>query len=172
MVNTLSCIVIPFIVPLIIGIVILRRANGDRLLQFAGWMTLKPLLATPIWYFFVSWLALEVSLQASVLANWVPGVALTLLLVILYRDALITNALHPSALRLLILDIVRWGSTALAHGLINSTALMGNNTFSPLGACFLPIAMLVPTVFAFYALHIVNYPDFEPRMRKKTPPPI
>jgi hypothetical protein len=37
------------VTPFLIGVAILIRSRGNSFARYAGWLTLKPLLATPCW---------------------------------------------------------------------------------------------------------------------------
>lgn len=155
MVVLLLCIVTVFIVPLMLGIIILLHAQ-DRFAQFAGWMTLKPLLATPLWFFVTSWLATNASPRLAVYVNWLPGAALTVLLVVAYRQVVLGDSAHPAALRLLGLDFARWISTAVMYATFNMATVTSSNDFSSLGACLMPLAIFMPAIFAVVAFYSIN----------------
>ncbi|MBZ0279465.1 MAG: hypothetical protein K8L97_01910 [Anaerolineae bacterium] len=152
----LFCVVSTFVVPLIIGVMILGRAAGDPVFRFAGWMTLKPILATPLWFFMTSWLATNASLRLAVYVNWLPGAAITLLLVLAYRQTMFGDSAHPAALRLLGLDFARWISTAVMYATLNIANVTISSDFSALGACLIPLAVFMPTIFAVVAFYMVN----------------
>lgn len=154
MFTVLFCVV-SLVVPLIIGMMILRRAAGDPLIRFTGWMTLKPIFATPLWFCFIIFMASNIPTSTVRWLGWIPGVLLTMILVFIFRDVVLDEVDHPLVLRLLGLDIVRWGSTALMYGLLSS-AEMFNTGDSSLGACFMPLAIFMPTIFAAVALYSIN----------------
>lgn len=154
MVVLLLCIVTVFIIPFMLGIIILFHAQ-DRFAQFAGWMTLKPLLATPLWFFVTSWLATNASPRLAIYVNWLPGTALTVLLVIAYRQVVLGDSTHPAALRLLGLDFARWISTAVMYATFNIATVTSSNDFSSLGACLIPLAIFMPAIFAVVAYYSV-----------------
>jgi len=137
-VNVIFC-ASPFILPCFLGIRILGQASDD-FSRLAGWLTLKPLIATPLWFFLV---------DATFSGDWsrpgpayvltaLPGIGLTLILVLIFRSVFQS---HSSATRMLLaLDTVRWGSSFLMGLLPGSIKLL---------LAFIALAM--PTVFALFA---------------------
>lgn len=154
----LACAVSAFVIPLIVGVMILGRARGNPIIRFAGWMTLKPVLATPLWFFFTSLMTSNLPPSLPRWLGWVPGVLLTLILIYIYRDIVFDEFDHPIVPRLLGLDVARWGSTAFMYGLLNN-AEMPSSGISGAGACFIPIAIFMPTIFAIAAFSMVNNLD-------------
>lgn len=93
-----------FILPVIAGPVILRLFRDDPVRGLAGWFTLKPLIATPIWIFIVS---LSDGPKGWVLPfSLLPGIGLTLYLVYKFRHLL--DAERKIFTVLLAGDALRW----------------------------------------------------------------
>ncbi len=113
-------------------------------------MTLKPLLATPLW---LAVIQLSTSLGRTqpipnVILQALPGVGLTLLIVWTCRARLKGQ---PAGIitTLLILDTVRWGSSVLGQ---QFEQLAGN-------CFFLLLSMSMPTVFALVAWSLSMRPS-------------
>jgi hypothetical protein len=136
--NLLLC-ASPFILPCLLGIRILGQSSDD-FSRLASWLTLKPLIATPIWFFLV---------DATFSGDWsrpgpayvltaLPGIGITLIIVLIFRSVVQS---HPSGIRMLLaLDTLRWGSSFLMGLLPGSIKLL---------LAFIALAM--PTVFALFA---------------------
>lgn len=137
----LICCASPFILPCFLGIRILGLASDD-FSRLAGWLTLKPLIATPIWFFLV---------DATFSGDWsrpdptyaltaLPGIGLTFILALVFRSVFQSHA--SAVMGLLALDTVRWGSSFLMGlGLLPD----------PLKLLLAFIALAMPTVFALFA---------------------
>jgi hypothetical protein len=142
--------------PLIIGIVLLAKREKDVLRWFAGLMTLKPVIATPVWYAIVLGDLYSPSAELKLIA---PGVGLTVLITLLcwrvFRDPHTSGA----AQRLLLLDTARWVSSWMW-----SLLLKGAGNPSSSVSCFCSaalVALALPTIFGFVALALVE--QHEPR---------
>jgi hypothetical protein len=137
MIGVLLC-AMPFILPLTIGLALVRRAPGVS--RLAGWLTLKPLLATPLWLllgaatFSGNWSRPSLAYALTAL----PGVGLTLVLVWVFRSEVRWRGIGPLWL-LLVLDTLRWGSSFLL-GLVGAAKIN-----------LLLISLAMPTVFAISA---------------------
>jgi len=109
--------VLPLLVlPLIIGGYLLSRSSPSPLTHFMALLTLKPLLATPLWLILA---------QLSVMPFWthpipdvllqaLPGISLTLLIVWVCRARLKGQPVGIIT-TLLVLDTLRWGSTVFSY---------------------------------------------------------
>lgn len=95
------------ILPLILGPIILRVFREDEISSMAGLLTLKPLLATPLWAFIIA-LGSELDLPGLItqLLSIVPGIGLTLLIVWKFRALFGTQ--QKIAFVLLAVDAMRW----------------------------------------------------------------
>lgn len=104
------------LLPLIVGVYLLWHSSSSPLTYFAALLTLKPLLATPLW------LAL---IELSVMPSWthpipdvvlhaLPGLSLTILIVWICRASLKAQYAGRIA-TLLVLDTVRWSSSVLSQ---------------------------------------------------------
>jgi hypothetical protein len=109
----------------------------------AGWFSLKPLLATPLW-------ALIVDLEGrtrfyqthEALPTLIPALGLTLWIVWKYRHLLRTNT--GTILLLLIADALRW---------LNSFTWLTIN--SDAGSPYYTAGLILPNAYALMALMIV-----------------
>jgi hypothetical protein len=131
-----------YLLPLILGPILLRRFKDDELSKMAGWFTLKPLLATPLW-------ALIVDLEGrtrfyttlDALPTLIPAIGLTLWIVWKYRHLLRTNL--GTVILLLIGDALRW---------LNSFAWLTIDSSS--GSPFYTAGLILPNAFAVMVLVI------------------
>jgi hypothetical protein len=145
------CTPIVFI-PVIIGFYVIYRKRGDALSQFAGLLTLKPLLATPIWASLIK--SPQESTTGSVLSTLIPGVGLTLLLLVFFSPLLLDSATRSAAWRLLALDCLRWLSS---FGVVIQAAYYRSFPASSNVVCItMLLAIAMPAVFAFAALTITS----------------
>jgi hypothetical protein len=146
MIGVLFC-VMPFMLPLIIGLALVRRTTTSGLSHLSGWLTLKPLVATPLWIALVA---------ATSTGNWsrpslaygltaLPGVGLTIVLVWVFRAEVRWRPINPVWL-LLVLDTLRWGSSFL----------LGFDTAAAIYLVLMSLAM--PTVFALCAWRVCAVP--------------
>jgi hypothetical protein len=139
--------VLPFILPLIIGLALVWRTTTSGLSHLCGWLTLKPLVATPLWLVLVA---------ATFTGNWsrpslaygltaIPGIGLTIMLVWIFRAEIDWRPSSPIWL-LLVLDTLRWGSSFL----------LGLHTAEVISLILISLAM--PTVFALCAWRVCAVP--------------
>jgi len=152
----LFCFAFPFVIPLVIGIHLVTRRYASDFTRLAGYLTLKPLLATPIWaaiMLFGSMLNItyEVSLYTDrttfesktvnllyIIGTAVIGLGLTGVILWIFRGRPIWRSPWRLVL-LLALDTLRWGSTALIEAL-----------YTPAPGV-IAIALAMPTIFAIAA---------------------
>ena len=157
MIGVLVC-AMPFILPLIIGLALVHRAPGVS--RLAGWLTLKPVLATPLWFllgaatFRGDWSRPSLAYAVTAL----PGVGLTLVLVWVFRSVVRWRANGPLWL-LLVLDTLRWGSSFL-FGLVEAAKLS-----------LLMVSLAMPTVFALCAWMVCaeSKPDQQDNAQRSEP---
>jgi hypothetical protein len=135
--------ILPLLVlPLLIGGYLLSRSSASPVTTFMALLTLKPVLATPLWLGLV---------QLSATPSWtdpipdallyaLPGIGLTLLIMLSCRASLKGQSAGLIVI-LLLLDTLRWGSTVLTQGMDR-----------PPGAEFLfMLSLMMPSVFAIVA---------------------
>ena len=108
------CLVPVFLIPFVVGSLIVRRSSPQSLTSFAGWLTLKPVWATPLWLLFYSQIDMNRAgtpseYQNTILAysSALPGLLSTLVLLWLHRGGLGRQNLGLLVL-LLLLDFLRW----------------------------------------------------------------
>jgi hypothetical protein len=112
-----------FILPVILGLAIFASYRRDRLSQLAGLFAFKPVIATPLWAILFALTARLLSplapgrepypLSPLYFLTLFPGVILTLLIVIAFRQLFMTGS--KLAYSLLVLDVMRWMNTFLAY---------------------------------------------------------
>lgn len=154
------------VLPLILGIIVLRMPAADRFARFAGWFTLKPVLATPIWAFVLSLGArtwMSAPSQTNVNAGLIPAISLTLIIVLIFRDQFRSAPLLTGIF--LAADVGRWLSTYLWLSSVNLTGLF---LFLRLGLEFLAFAL--PSAYAIMALIIVERRTRQAAARRGTSP--
>jgi hypothetical protein len=132
-----------YVLPIIIGPVILRVFAGDPLGKMAGVFTLKPLVATPIWALIVV-MGNDSKLSPDIreLLTLIPGIGLTLILVLVFRRLFETE--RNIAFILLGADALRWLTTFVfvkSHG-------------DPGDALYVA-ALIMPNAYAVLALVIL-----------------
>jgi hypothetical protein len=99
-----------FMLPVILGSLILRQYGHDPLGRMAGMFSMKPLAATPLWaLIFAMGDRQEISFAVTQVISWVPAILLTLLLAILFRRVFSTD--RRLAWVLIGMDAVRWLNT-------------------------------------------------------------
>jgi hypothetical protein len=137
---------IPFWIPAAIGLYLVANAP-DQFRRMAGLLTLKPIVATPIW-FAIIYTLLPYSIHELEPAHFLtilPGASLTIVIVFMYRHVF-TGPKAGSAKVLLALDCIRW---------LNSFLLIlpyGGGTNGPLNCLFAFVGLTMPSVFAVVAL--------------------
>ena len=145
-----------FIVPLILGIVLLHHSQ-DSLSHMAGWLTLKPLLTTPLWVLILGLLYQTPMIGAFL--SILPGALLSLLAARKYEDVLTGFRTHRIARQLLILDCVRWLNTlvimVLAGGVVGPTT-NGRVDYAPFLAALIIIGFALPSVFGAFAVYSLS----------------
>ena len=128
--------------PLIIGIYLLTRANAFTFVRMLGVLTLKPIVATPLWLMIIS--ALGEAERAIVPNDFfllsAPGFVLTIVILIIYRSAL-RPAFAARLTAILVLDALRWASS--------SFAFVSRGAYG--GAALGLLCFAMPTIFALVA---------------------
>lgn len=139
------------LIPAIIGLYFIFRRS--RIRKLIGWFIFKPVLATPL--FFMAYLGIASSNSQAEYLSLSPGVALTILLLMVYRD-LFKGQTSKLAFILLFLDIVRLGSALLSVIFAEYAFCFGRNcpqsTWGPLLFIF---TIAFPALYAFLGL-IIN----------------
>jgi hypothetical protein len=133
-----------FILPILIGPIILRVFRRDNLRRLAGLFTLKPVLATPLWA--AAYLVgdtLTGSYWIGYALSMLPALVLTLLIVRSCRQAFATD--RSMALLLLAGDAVRWLNT-LAWQVLSED--IGFSTLDP----YYLAGLILPNLYALMAL--------------------
>lgn len=143
---------IPFWIPAAIGLYLLT-SRQNALGRLAGFLTLKPIIATPIWVGILSLLhASAVDAQSIALWSVLPGASLTFLALVIFRRLFLS--LSPRfilAVFLILLDCLRW----INSGLLTFTAsLPYNRTTDTFTGIFALIGLIFPTAYAVIALTI------------------
>jgi hypothetical protein len=99
-----------YILPIVIGPILLAKLRGDRIARLAGLFILKPLLATPLWAMLLSLKESSyMTEQTFNMLSMLPAILLTLLIVWRHRTAFTTD--RNLALLLLFADALRWLNT-------------------------------------------------------------
>ena len=146
---------LPALVGVILLLAYLRSARGgdDRLVLLAALLTLKPIVATPIWLFILNLSAYPLpSLPLAVLLSLLPGVGLTAVILVLFRPMFMEPGRTPPRI-LLALDCVRWLNSFFALVLSVGSSNIGVAIY-----CILPMAyfgMVLPSIFALVAAVLV-----------------
>jgi hypothetical protein len=129
--------------PLIIGIYLLTRASAFTFVRMLGVLTLKPIVATPLWLMIIA--ALGEAERAIVPNDFfllaAPGIVLTIVILIIYRSTL-RPAFAAHLTTILILDALRWASS--------SFAFVSRGAYG--GAALGLLCFAMPTIFALVAL--------------------
>ena len=110
------CVFPLLLLPLIVGVYLFGRPASSPLIHFMALMTLKPVLATPLWLVMI-----ELSVTTArtppipeIVLQALPGISLTLLIVWTCR-ARLRGQPADIITTLLILDTLRWGSSVLSQ---------------------------------------------------------
>ncbi len=140
---------IPFLIPAAVGLYLLISWPGSLGLM-AALLTLKPIVATPIWVAIIQGFSISTDrLQPAHFLSLLPGAGLTLLIVLVFRP-LFSGPQAGSALILVAIDCARW---------LNSFLLIlpyGDNSGGILIRCISALlGLALPTVFAVVALRTV-----------------
>lgn len=109
------CVIVPlfaFGLPLLIGLSLLGSHKSD-FTRWAAYMTLKPLLATPLFILLMAVLSDSMRLSgANCLPLTLPGILLTVWITHRFAGDSFLNRPYATFL-LLALDVLRWGSSSL-----------------------------------------------------------
>ena len=141
---------IPLWIPAAIGLYLLtsRRNNLSRM---AGFLTLKPIITTPVWAVIISFLHGS-AVDAQFIAVWsiLPGVGLTLLALMIFRRLFLSS--RPIlAMLLIVLDCIRWINSGL---LTLTVSLPYSGVTNTSASIFALIGLIFPTAYAIVALMV------------------
>lgn len=141
-------LILILLVPLIIGISLLRNNLPLGFRHMLGTFTVKPIVATPFWFSMI---------EIIVAPNWrrpipdffvlaIPGIGLTLLILWIYRA---TVKKHVGlVLLVLLLDSMRWGSSSIG--------VVMYQTGQQEGTIMMFAGVVMPTIFAIAILMIIS----------------
>jgi hypothetical protein len=136
-----------FIVPTIVGFYLLVSYPGGGLKRMAGWLTLKPLVATPLWIGILN--SITNRSDGSIILTIIPGAGLTLFIILAFKPLLFGPERSSTAWWLIRLDCVRW---------INSFVLLvlqptpSKSLLAPVVCGTVVLGLTMPTLFAIFAL--------------------
>lgn len=135
-----------FILPLLLGPLILRLHKNDALSRPAAWFTLKHLLATALWAAIYS-VGLDNARLSGVISvlSLMPAIGLTLMIVLRFKDVLM--AATTTALVFVGMDALRW---------LNTLAWMWSHGGTNLTDPFFIAAWILPNAYAVAALVIMQ----------------
>ena len=133
---------IPFWIPAVVGLYLVVKRPGPLSLM-AGLLTLKPIVATPIWVALLQ-NAYADRLTPAQFLSILPGAGLTLIAFMAFRP-LFSGPQAGNARILLVLDIARWLNSFLM--LLPYPQAVGT-----LACIFAPIGLGLPTLFALVAV--------------------
>jgi hypothetical protein len=137
---------VPLWIPAAIGLYLYVN-RPDDLGKMATYLTLKPIVTTPIWFAIIYTLLPPFihKLEPAHFLTLLPGAGLTIVIVFMYRH-LFRGPSAGSAIILLVLDCIRW---------LNSFLLIlpyGGGTNGPLNCLFAFIGLAMPSAVAVAAL--------------------
>lgn len=162
----LAARIAPFVVPALIGIVLLARHSHNALSLMAGLLTLKPLLTTPVYFFLliiVGSRLISFSFLLPAIVAILPGASLTLIMAVAFRS-LLSGPRAGRAWLLLGLDCVRWLNSFLlglyvagiAAGKLSADKLSMLSDLDTLVGVSCVLGLAMPTVFAVIAFLIID----------------
>jgi hypothetical protein len=138
----------PYLLPaLIIGIYLIVKFKENDFARFAGIITLKPLIATPLWLLIFNWVDYNFGigeLSFPILLTALPGVGITLIIIIFFRS-LFKSPYNNQVLVLLGGDTLRWGSTFFIYSRSYTMNTLG------VGIIATFMALALPTIVALTA---------------------
>ncbi len=135
------------VVPFFVGIALLRKEGA--LAQFAGWLTLTPVLGTTLLVLSAFWIRTGRDEQWPLLLYLAMVIGLTALIIGVFRSVVFRPRAYTAWL-LLVLDVVRWAST-LSMGFIPSGRAASGTIYQQLGFSMALLAVAMPTIFAIVA---------------------
>jgi len=142
-----------FIAPFIVGRRLLKEAAGPNSLKsLAGWLTLKPLVTTPLWACALGTFYptnSQVQLEPAYILSILPGVGLSLLAFLLFQSLFFEEHSWPAWV-LLGLDCLRWLNSFVMY--LIPLWISGGG----LGCACIAIGLGLPTVFALVAQVVVT----------------
>jgi len=136
--------ILPWLIPsVVIGLFILVKYRASGFAKLAGLLSLKPLVATPLFLLILQWYQdhyTSCDPNPVYFITAVPGLGITFLLVLAFRNVA-WEPVNKAVLVLLFLDTVRWGNSIL---MFSSCFTIGDITLV-LQAYF---GLAMPTIFA------------------------
>jgi len=139
---------IPFLIPAAIGLYLLTHRRNDLNLM-AGFLTLKPIITTPLWAVIINFLHGS-AVDAQLIALWsiLPGASLTALALVIFRRLFLSSR-SILAMLLIVLDCIRW----INSGLLTATVFLPyNRATDTWTGIFAVIGLIFPTAYAIVAL--------------------
>ena len=134
-----------FVLPLILGPIILRKFVDDSLSRLAGVFTLKPLVATPLWALSLVLLdELKLPKDIGPALSLIPAIVLTVMIVWRYNNLFKTETRIASVLAGA--DAIRW---------LNTFAWMQSGGHARITDTFLMAGWILPNAYAVMSLVIL-----------------
>ena len=115
----------------------------------AGFLTLKPIITTPLWAVIINFLHGS-AVDAQLIALWsiLPGASLTALALVIFRRLFLSSK-SILAMLLIVLDCIRW----INSGLLTATVFLPyNRATDTWTGIFAVIGLIFPTAYAIVAL--------------------
>jgi hypothetical protein len=149
--NDMECLalLLLMVVPVVIGVRLLILAVP--LAVFAGWLTLKPAITTPIWFLILASMGNTREWHPAYLLGNVPGLGLSLLILFVSWPIFTSTTAHV-ARALFCLDCLRELNTLL---LVASEAAH-YPTWAPSSITLVVISIFAPMLYALLAAEIVR----------------
>jgi hypothetical protein len=145
-----------FFIPAIIGSILIAKGTDLDLSRMAGWLTLKPILTTPVWFVSLAVSAILLGESSFPGRAWIlavisilPGASLTMCTVLLFRSTLFRPRAYAAWL-LVALDCVRWLNTFLLT-LGSASWPRSRDLIDLIGPATPMIGIAMPAVFAIIA---------------------
>lgn len=151
------------LLPFIMGVRMSMSYSNTWFPQFAGLMTLKPLLATPIWLLICS--ATSVISGVGILLTLIPGIGLTLWIGWAYRSLLKDENTRQAAIWLYVLDAVRWINSFLIL-IASGTYVRIAPLSSGVSGNFAFVGIVLPSIFALVANNLAQRVE-KPKVKPK-----
>ena len=145
-----------FFIPAIIGSILIAKGVDLDLSRMAGWLTLKPILTTPVWLVSLTVSAILLEESSSPERAWIlavigilPGASLTMWTVLVFRLTLFRPRAHAAWL-LVALDCARWLNSFLMT-LVSADWSRSGDLIDLVNVPTPMIGLAMPTVFAIIA---------------------
>ena len=145
-----------FFIPAIIGSILIAKGVDLDLSRMAGWLTLKPILTTPVWLVSLTVSAILLEESSSPERAWIlavisilPGASLTMWTVLAFRSTLFRPRAYAAWL-LVVLDCARWLNSLLMMLHREDWSISGD-LIGLIDAATPMIGIAMPAVFAIIA---------------------